>query len=119
MECTQSEELDIKCLVVQHHMTLTLISSQLEDHTQALQKSVTNQLQIVYYNACSLVPKLDHFRVLSGGSVLDNQQYKEFLTATNNWLEKMKSGIESAAVFFDFTRAFDFVPHQRTATISL
>ena len=34
------------------------------------------------------------------------------LTATNDWLEMMESGIEAAAVFFDFTRAFDSVPHQ-------
>ena len=32
------------------------------------------------------------------------------MTATNDWLEMMESGIEAAAVFFDFTKAFDSVP---------
>ena len=34
------------------------------------------------------------------------------LTATSDWLEMVESGIEAAAVFFDFTKAFDFVPHK-------
>ena len=34
------------------------------------------------------------------------------LTAANDWLEMMESGIEAAAVFFDFTKAFDSVPHK-------
>ena len=34
------------------------------------------------------------------------------LTATNDWLKMMESGIEAAAVFFDFTKAFDSVPHK-------
>ena len=34
------------------------------------------------------------------------------MIATNNWLEMMESGIETAAVFFDFTKAFVSVPHK-------
>ena len=34
------------------------------------------------------------------------------LTATNDWQEMMESGIEAAAVFFDFTKAFNSVPHK-------
>ena len=34
------------------------------------------------------------------------------LTATNDWLHMMESGIEAGAVFFDFTKAFDSVPHK-------
>ena len=34
------------------------------------------------------------------------------MTATNDWLEMMESGIEAAAVFFDFTKAFDPVSHK-------
>ena len=34
------------------------------------------------------------------------------MTATNDWLEIMESGIEVAAVFFDFTKAFDSVLHK-------
>ena len=37
---------------------------------------------------------------------------KALLTATNDWLEMMESGIEAAAVFFYFTKAFDSVPHK-------
>ena len=34
------------------------------------------------------------------------------LTGTNDWLEIMESGIETAAVFFDFTKVFHSVPHK-------
>ena len=34
------------------------------------------------------------------------------MTATNDWLEMMESGIKAAAVLFDFTKAFDPVPHK-------
>ena len=43
----------------------------------------------------------------SGKSII-----QALLTATNDWLEMMESGIEAAAVFFDFTKAFDSVPHK-------
>ena len=34
------------------------------------------------------------------------------MTAANNWLEKLNSGIEAAAAFSDFAKAFDSVPYK-------
>ena len=34
------------------------------------------------------------------------------LTATNDWLKMMESGIEAPGVYFDFTKAFESVPHK-------
>ena len=43
------------------------------------------------------------------GFCLGKSTIQALLTATNDWLEMMESGIEAAAVFFDFTKAFDSV----------
>jgi len=46
------------------------------------------------------------------GFCLGKSTIQALLTATNDWLEMMESGIEAGAVFFDFTKAFNSVPHK-------
>ena len=49
---------------------------------------------------------------LSDGFCSGKSTVQALLTATNDWFHMMESGIEAGAVFFDFTKAFDCVPHK-------
>ena len=61
MECSQSEEREIQaCSDTASHDPSSVSDHFLLEETEDPQTLVSNQLQILYFNACSLVAKLDH-----------------------------------------------------------
>ena len=49
-----------------------------------------------------------HYLILSG----DLEQVFPLLSTTSDWLTMLESGKDICAVFFDYRKAFDSVPHR-------
>ena len=77
---------------------LSILSKILERHVHSL---ITEHISVTH-------PLADNqwgFRARRGTTLA-------LLTATNDWMQSLDYGIETCAIFFDFKKAFDSIPHQ-------